>query len=83
MLVPGVLANKFKAFVLELNQTKQKDKESAIDRFCKELESEVYTANKSITITIPSGAIILTGANSGGPVVCTNTAPIILNKVVT
>lgn len=75
-LIANAFAGKLKSFILTLNEIEQTDKDVAITRFCTELESDVYTAIKSLTIVIPTGLIVVQGANGGGPVVATNIQPI-------
>jgi len=67
------LSNDMKAFITQVNALKQEDKDKAIDEFCQKLESVVYTAIRSLTLTIPSGAIQVVGQGSA-----TNPAPIVL-----
>ncbi len=75
-LIPGAISNKLKTFILELNAEEQKDKNVAIDRFCQEIESDIYKAIRSTTIVFPPGSIIvLTGT---GP--ATNPQPIIIQN---
>lgn len=78
MLVPETLSNEMSLFMKEVNKMKQEDANAAIDAYCKRLESAVYAAIKSLTITIPP----LTIAVSGGPTAQSNSLPIILTNVI-
>lgn len=71
-------SNKMKTFVKKVNKMKQEDADKAIDNFCEQHEKDIYAAIKSITITIPPGAIKVMGSSSAQ----TNAAPIVLNNVV-
>jgi len=82
-LVAQQLATTMKAFIVQVNAKEQTDVDAAIMAFCNELENVIYAAIKSQTITIPPGAIIATGANGGGPIVCTNANPVIINGTIT
>ena len=77
-LIAQAFAGKLKAFILQINTVEQDDKDAAITAFCNELETDVYNAIKSITITIAPETIVVEGVNSGGPIVATNISPIIL-----
>jgi len=81
MLVKGELSAEIFNFIIELNRKEQKDVKLAIQQFSDSLEDKMYTAIKKIEITIPPGTIIVTGGNSGGPVSCSNIAPIVLNII--
>lgn len=82
-LVATTLAVSMKEFILSINTKEQADMDAAITAFCNKLEEVIYTAIKSQTITILPGAVITTGGNSGGPVVCTNVTPVIINGTIT
>ena len=56
----------------------QTDPDKSLDELAEQLEKVVYDAIKSVTITIPSGQIIV--ATSTGP--AANVQPIILQKSV-
>lgn len=78
MLVSGTLSSEMSLFIKEVNKMKQEDADIAIDAYCKRLESAVYTAIRSLTITIPP----LTIAVSGGPTAQSNPAPIVLTNMI-
>lgn len=77
-LQAGSLANEMKSFIKQVNKMKQEDANKAIDTYCTKLEKVVYDAIKSITITIPPGAIQV----QGSPSAQTNIATIVINEVV-
>lgn len=78
-LIKTKLAGTLKQFIIQLNSVEQDNRDEAIDAFCTELENVIYAAVKSVTITIPTGAIQVQGSSFNQ----TNIAPIVLNKVVT
>ncbi|SEW37460.1 hypothetical protein [Chitinophaga arvensicola] len=77
-LIAQQLAENMKAHLLKANEHKQEDVSVAIDMHCRQLEQEVYAAIRSITITIPPGAIMVQTAM--GP--AANIAPIVLTSTV-
>lgn len=77
-LVAKQLSNELKVFITQVNKMKQTDKDKAIDAYCNKLESAIYTAIKSLTITIPPGMIIV----AGSPTTQTNPAPIVLTGII-
>lgn len=81
-LVKGALAKQIEAFIKTQASKTQEDSDAAIKQFAENLEEQVYGSIKSVTITIPTGLINVTGANGGGPVVCTNAAPIVLDLAI-
>ena len=78
MLITGTIATPLADFIKRVNDIEQKNRDQAIETFCKSFESMIFTAIKKITITIPSGSIVVTGS----ALAQTNAAPIILNSVV-
>ncbi|WP_291911012.1 hypothetical protein [Chitinophaga sp. CB10] len=72
------MSDSLKARMLEANNKKQEDANAAVTAYCEHLEAEVYNALRSITITIPPGAIIVQTAM--GP--AANVTPIVLNSIV-
>lgn len=60
-LIAGNLKNQLKIFIQNSNQTKQTDLDQSIDDFCGKIETLVYEAIKSVTITIPSGLVAVAG----------------------
>ncbi len=78
MLVPGVLAKEMKAFVTKANGMTQEDADKAIEAYCSALEKAVYNAIRNLTLTIPSGMVIV--ATPTGP--AANPAPIVLTKMI-
>ena len=59
------------------NEMEIKDQDTAIDNYCQNFEEIIYTAIKSITLTIPPGKIIVSGSATNQ----TNIKPIILNNI--
>ena len=78
MLIAGELSNSMRDFVMNVNKIPQEDAEKAINAYCNNLENIIYDAIKSLTITIPPGAIQVQGSS----VAQTNLAPIVLEKVI-
>lgn len=80
MLVKNKIANLHKAFLKKVNSAPVKDQDAAIQQYCEQVESLIYTAIKDMTITIPVGKIIV--LTSSGP--AANTQPIVLqnNKLI-
>lgn len=78
MLAVGKLAKSLEAFITKLNSSEQKDPKKSIKEFCEQEEKTIYDAIRSITITIPSGSIVVTTPQGPG----TNTQPIVLQNVV-
>lgn len=82
MLVPGQISEHLKSFILQVNELPVENRDLAVEKFTQEIELIVFNAIRSLTIVIPSSAVIVTGANAGGPVLATNLSPIILQGVV-
>ncbi len=83
MLVKGALSADIQKFVTELNKKEQKDLNIVIKKFSDNMEDNIYKAIKKLQITIPPGTIIVLGGNGGGPVTCTNAAPIVIQNAIT
>jgi hypothetical protein len=83
-LEKGLISKRLAEFIKSQNEQKVEDPNVAIDKYCEELEDEIFDSIKkqSIKIIIPTGAISVTGANAGGPVLCTNVAPIVIDETV-
>jgi hypothetical protein len=77
-LIAGQLSKNMQNFIKEVNKMKQDDADKAIKAYCDELELLIDKRIKSITITIPAGAIQV----QGSPSAQMNILPIALNKVV-
>lgn len=77
-LVSGKLSKSMKTFMKKANKMTQEDADKAIDAYCDNMESSIYSAIKSIQITIPSGAIKVSGTAAAQ----TNIAPIVLRSSV-
>ncbi|NIG54744.1 hypothetical protein [Chitinophaga sp. Cy-1792] len=77
-LIPKKFSESLKAQIQSANNQKQEDASAAITAHCEYLESAVYNAMRSITITIPPGAIIVQTAM--GP--AANVTPIVLESTV-
>lgn len=78
MLIPGTLSQSLKDFIATLNAVRVEDRDKAIQQFCDIHEKLVYSAIKSMTITILPGQIQVVGTGAAS-----NPLPIILNSVVT
>jgi hypothetical protein len=78
MLKKGALAGDLKKFIAKANKMTQEDAERAIDEYCNNTENAFYKAIKSLTITIPSAAIMV----QGSPSAQSNVTPIVLNNVI-
>jgi len=78
-LEKGLLAKDMKTFIKGVNKMKQEDAEKAITAYCNKMETSIYQAIKSITITIPVGFIKVAGSQSAQ----VNPAPIVLNNFIT
>ncbi|SHL14887.1 hypothetical protein SAMN05444266_102214 [Chitinophaga jiangningensis] len=77
-LIPKKFSESLKAKMQQTNNQKQDSPSAAINAYCEQLESDVYNAVRSITITIPPGAIIVQTAM--GP--AANVTPIVLESTV-
>jgi len=82
MLQKGDISNDVILFINKLNSIEQKNKAKAIKDFATNLEKTIFKSIKNMKIIIPPGTIIVTGANSGGPVQCTNVQPITIEKTI-
>lgn len=72
--IKGLLVN----FLESANSSKKSDTKKAVEAYAEEMESIIYEAIKDITITIPSGMVIV----SGSAVTQTNLAPIVLTGTI-
>ena len=79
MLIQGQVKNALKAFITKANQTKQADLDKTVDDFCAAIESVVFTAIKSATITLPPGSVKV----AGSPAAQVNVLPIIIQGMTT
>lgn len=77
-LVPGQLATSMKGFVQAANKMKQEDANAAIEKYCQQLETVIYNAIRSMTITIPPGSIVTVG----GPTTQANVNPVIIQGTI-
>lgn len=77
-LIAEQLANDIKNFIKQSNTEPVKDIDVAIDTYCSNMETAIYNAIKTITITIPTGAIQVQGTS----VAQANIVPIILTGTV-
>lgn len=66
----------------EANKAEGATIESVQEQYASKISDWVDTFLKSQKVTIPSGAITVSGANGGGAVTCTNTAAIVLENVI-
>lgn len=78
-LVKGELAAQMKALLLKSNSVEQTDMEASIDNFANNYEQQIYDLYSKITITIPSGAIVVQTAQGPG----VNGAPIVIEGALT
>lgn len=78
MLVKGALAKRLIDFANKIKNVEQTDIDAVIKAEAQNEESAIYEAIKSITITIPSGAITVMTPQGPG----SNIQPIVLNNVI-
>lgn len=77
MLLKDKLRKDLREFIISANNVEQDNVEEAIDRYAAKMEQVIYDAIKSLTVTIPAGAIQVQGTATNQ----TNTTEIVLNNI--
>lgn len=78
-LMKGILAKRLIDFANKIKDIEQTDIDAIIKSEAENEEDAIYEAIRSLTITIPSGSIIVVTPQGSG----SNIQPIILNNVIT
>lgn len=77
-LVKGKVQKALIAFLKEANANPSKDIEKSSSKYAEKIEELIYSSIKDVTITIPAGAIVITGTCSTGPTTGVNPAPVVV-----